>query len=47
MKLNIYHPDIWLYCIQPNDHEEAFITPENERYCAGGGKARSFNFLEI
>jgi DNA polymerase V len=27
--------------IQPNDHEDASITPENERYCAGGGRARS------
>ena len=33
--------------IQPNDHEDAFITPENERYCAGGSGTRSIKFLEI
>jgi DNA polymerase V len=27
--------------IHPNDHEESFITPENERYCAGGSGTRS------
>jgi uncharacterized protein YceK len=32
---------------QPNDHEDAFITPENERYCAGGSGTRSIKFLEI
>jgi hypothetical protein len=31
----------------PNDHEEPFITPENERYCAGGGGTRSIKALEI
>jgi Domain of unknown function (DUF4160) len=31
----------------PNDHEESFITPENERYCAGGSGTRSIKFLEI
>jgi hypothetical protein len=30
-----------------NDHEESFITPENERYCAGGSGTRSIKFLEI
>jgi hypothetical protein len=30
-----------------NDHEDAFITPENERYCAGGSGTRSIKFLEI
>jgi hypothetical protein len=33
--------------IDPNDHEDAFITPENERYCAGGSGTRSIKFLEI
>jgi hypothetical protein len=32
---------------QPNDHEGYSITPENERYCAGGGRIRSIKFLEI
>ena len=32
---------------QTNDHEESFITPENERYCAGGSGMRSIKFLEI
>ncbi|MEI7994672.1 MAG: hypothetical protein WCH01_07190 [Methylococcaceae bacterium] len=31
--------------LQPNDHEDAFITPENEKYCAGGGRARSIKLL--
>jgi hypothetical protein len=30
-----------------NGHEEPFITPENERYCAGGSGTRSIKFLEI
>jgi hypothetical protein len=38
---------MFLARIHPNDHEDAFITPENERYCAGGGRARSVKFLEI
>ena len=37
-------PDGYKY---PNDHEDAFITPENERYCAGGSGTRSIKFLEI
>jgi hypothetical protein len=32
---------------ETNDHEDAFITPENERYCAGGSGTRSIKFLEI
>ena len=27
--------------IQSDDHEDAFITPENERYFAGGVRVRS------
>jgi len=27
--------------IQSDDHEDAFITPENERYCVGGVRVRS------
>jgi len=33
--------------VYTNDHEDAFITPENERYCAGGSGTRSIKFLEI
>jgi hypothetical protein len=32
---------------QSNVYEDAFITPENERYCAGGSGTRSIKFLEI
>jgi hypothetical protein len=27
--------------IQSDDHEDAFITPKNERYCVGGVRVRS------
>jgi len=36
-----------LRSFQPNDHEDAFITPENERYYAGGGWARSIKLLQF
>jgi hypothetical protein len=36
-----------IFWLSTNDHEESFITPENERYCAGGSGTRSIKFLEI
>jgi hypothetical protein len=41
------HPSRTFRCGYPNNHEDASITPENERYCAGGGRARSIKLLEI
>jgi hypothetical protein len=47
LRLNIDDSTIYELLAQPNDHEDASITPENERYCAGGGRARSIKLLEI
>jgi hypothetical protein len=44
--LNLFY-SAFFFILYPNDHEDAFITPENERYCAGGSGTRSIKFLEI
>ena len=48
VELNVQEAHVHLLVmVPPNDHEDAFITPENERYCAGGSGTRSIKFLEI
>ena len=46
-RLEIWHSQFAWPQRHTNDHEDAFITPENERYCAGGSGTRSIKFLEI